>query len=265
MAGGDHFKKVQAGQPLRIAAQTFNAMIDLAREAQASRQSQTTQAARDFRQTGIVLVRNDSGEDRKRFDVLGIDGPLITPEDNAEEFKGRVVLKGAMPALDDHLGRFVVLVEPIREDQIGLAYFDGVCPARVDVEDEEHRFADIKPDDATSLESRDDGAAAILWKEDGQGEKWAVVQLGRRTTPWHFGTVSGDLTAAAPGSVALMNQDPEDGSLYGSGRTVEAYCPLLDSDHKLTSGTLVKVEVNPYSGLWNVTAVDRCPEEIEES
>jgi len=158
MAGGDHLKKAQSGQPLRIPAQTFNSFIDAARDFQLRQQSQTTDSSRSFRQTGIVLVRNDSGADRERFQVLGIDGPAISPDDNLEEFQNRAVLKGKTPKHDDHLGRFVVLLEPVRSNQIGLAYCDGVCPARIDVEDEDHEFADIKDDDATALESRDDGS-----------------------------------------------------------------------------------------------------------
>lgn len=261
MAGGDHFKKAQSGEPLRIPAATFNAFIDAARDFQMRRQSQTAEAVQSFRQAGIVLVKNDSGADRERFDVLGIDGPLIGPDDNLDEFQNRVVLQAKTPRHTDHLGRFVVLLEPVREGQIGLAYLDGVCPARLDVQDEDHAFADIQDDDASALVSRDDGAASILWKEAGLGDKWAVVQLGRRTTPWYWGELTENLKHGESAEVTLLKQDPDDGSVLSStSRTVVAWCPLLEPNHKLPSGARVKVEVLPQSGLWNVTACDRCPE-----
>lgn len=265
MAGGDHLKKAQSGQPLRIPAQTFNSFVDAARDFQLRQQSQTTGSSRSFRQTGIVLVRNDSGADRERFHILGIDGPVISPDDNLDEFQNRVVLKGKKPKHDDHLGRFVVLLEPVRQNQIGLAYCDGVCPAKIDVEDEDHEFADIKDDDATALESRDDGSAVILWKEAGEGQKWAVVQLGRRTTPWYWGDLTGDLKYGESAEVTLLKQDPDDGSLLEStNRKVDAWCPILEENYKLPSGARVKVEVLPQSGLWNVTASNKCPEKYEE-
>ena len=38
-------------------------------------------------QTGIALVKNDTGSDAERFAVLGIDTPLYKHDDNADEFK----------------------------------------------------------------------------------------------------------------------------------------------------------------------------------
>ena len=69
----DTLKKVKSGDPLRIPAATFNAMIDAARDHQQRRQGREQTSFPAFRQSGIVLARNDSGSDRDRFDGLGID------------------------------------------------------------------------------------------------------------------------------------------------------------------------------------------------
>ena len=61
------------GDPLKIPAATFNAMIDAARDHQQRHQGREQTSFPAFRQSGIVLARNDSGSDRDRFDVLGID------------------------------------------------------------------------------------------------------------------------------------------------------------------------------------------------
>ena len=175
---GDHLKKVQTGDPLRIPARAYNAFVDAARDLQGRQQEIGGATRREFRQTGIVLVKNSSGADRDRFDVLGVDGVIFTPTDNLDEFKNQVVLKGITPAEDDHLGRFVVLLEPLADGEIGRACVDGVCPARIDVQDADDRFADVKDADAASLLGGAFGAASILWKEDGTGVKWAVVRIG---------------------------------------------------------------------------------------
>ena len=77
---GDALRKVKPGDPLAIPAEAFNAFIDAARDVQSRRlaQRQGAQPAQDPGTT-VVLVRNDSGADRDRFDVLGIAGPLISP------------------------------------------------------------------------------------------------------------------------------------------------------------------------------------------
>ena len=58
---GDHLKKVHSGDPLKILAATFNAMIDAGRDHQHSQRRQEQQASPAFRQSGIILVRNDNG------------------------------------------------------------------------------------------------------------------------------------------------------------------------------------------------------------
>lgn len=176
---GDNFKKVQTGQPLKIPAETFNAFLDAARDFRARQQSRETQFQPTFRQSGIVKVKNGSGEDRNRFEILGIDRPIFTPTDNLDTFQNDVLLVGVKPDGEDHPGRFCVLLEPLKSDAIGLAVIAGVCPVRIDVQEESDTFAEVQDDDATQLKSGGSGSVTILWKESGTGEnKWAVVRLG---------------------------------------------------------------------------------------
>ena len=151
------------------------------------RQQASSQTERQaFRQAGIVLVKNGSGADRQRFDVLGIDSPVITPTDNEDAFKNKVVLSGTTPSESDHLGRLAILLEPLANGKVGMACVAGVCAVHVDVQHEDHQFADIKDGDASSLQSRENGAATILWKETGTGLKWAVVHLAGAVPPVLF-------------------------------------------------------------------------------
>jgi len=68
----DHMKKVQTGDPLVVPAQAYNAFVDAAKDFQQRTRHVGQQATPGYRCAGIVLVKNESGEDRDRFDVLGL-------------------------------------------------------------------------------------------------------------------------------------------------------------------------------------------------
>jgi len=174
---GDTLRKVQAGDRLQIPAATWNTLLDVAQERQARSQNQTGESQPRGLAAGIVLVQNTSGADRERFDVLGIDGPIFTPADSEQAFTDRAALKGVTPAEADHLGRFVILAEPVKAGLVARAWAFGVCPVKVQVDDEAHRFADVADGAAAHLVSGSTGAATILWKESGTGQKWALVRF----------------------------------------------------------------------------------------
>ena len=175
---GDVLKKVKSGDPLRISAQTFNTFIDMVKDYQGRKMQGGQFAQREFQQTGIVLVKNNSGLDCDRFSVLGIDGLVFTPTDNLEGFKNKVAFKGVTPDESVHLGKFVILQEPIKAGEIGSAWIAGFCPVQVDMINANHKFADIAEADTAALRSGNAGAAQILWVESGTGVKWAAVQIG---------------------------------------------------------------------------------------
>jgi hypothetical protein len=174
---GDNMKKVRTGDALDIPAATFNTFIDSARDFLQRQSDQNRQSGRDIRNSGIILMKNGSGSDRERFNVLGIKEPIINLSDNADAFKNRVALTGITPNKDDHTGKFAVLLSPMKTDALGLAMVLGVCPVKITVDNAEHTHADINDGDAATLKSGFYGAAQILWKEDGTGEKWAVVRI----------------------------------------------------------------------------------------
>ena len=175
---GDALKKVTTGSPLAIPAAAYNTFIDAARAEQARQGDQGVPGQAVPRESGIVLVKNTTESDLDRFDILGIDSPVFTPDEAEQEFKNRVALRGVAPTLADHEGRFAILLEPIKAGGIGLAGVQGVFPVKVDVQDEDHGFADVDEGECGHLKSALTGAAQILWKESGTGEKWAVVRLG---------------------------------------------------------------------------------------
>ena len=190
---GDSLKKVQSGQPLVIPASAYNAFIDAALDFRQRTAYLGREAQASFQQASIILVRNDSGANRQRFEVLGVDGPIIDPSANEEEFKNRVALSCVAPAADTHEGKFVVLAEPIATGKIGRAYAAGVCPVKIDVPDDDHewRYAEIADGITANLKVSMQGSAGILWRAGGTGVQWAVVRLGK-PIPMHVFPV--DLT-----------------------------------------------------------------------
>jgi hypothetical protein len=104
--------KVKPGDPLVIPAPTFNTFVDAANDFLARRHDRFQGSRPAARHSGIVLVRNDSGADRARFDLLGIEGPVIAPAYNLEALVNWRALTGITPTAADHTGKFVVLLEP---------------------------------------------------------------------------------------------------------------------------------------------------------
>ena len=174
---GDDLRKVQAGQQFTMPANAYNSFIDAARFVRGREQDRQSKSERVFRQSGIVLVRNASGSARERFDVLGIDAPVVSPSANLTTFQTQVAVDGITPVDPDHRGRFVVLLDPLAAGAIGRAYISGACPAKLYVEDDGHTYADIADGDPTALASGGSGSAQILWREGGTGAQWGIVRL----------------------------------------------------------------------------------------
>jgi len=174
---GDTLKKVKPGDPLAIPAATFNTFVDAAQEHLRRQQSIGRTPAADRPPFETILLKNASGADHGRFNVLGIDAPVFTPTDSLETFTNGIALVG-VTSTASHAGNFAVLVEPIQAGQIGRACILGACPVKVNVVSASDTFADVEAGVTGRLKSGSSGAARILWKESGTGEKWAVVKLG---------------------------------------------------------------------------------------
>jgi hypothetical protein len=174
---GDCLKKVKPGDPLAIPAATFNTFVDAAQDFLRRQRDVGRTPVADRPPFETVLLKNASGADRGRFDVLGIDAPVFTPTDSLETFTNGIALAGVTPT-DSHAGNFAVLVEPIQAGQIGRACILGACPVKVNIVSTSDAFADVEAGVTDRLKSGSSGAARILWKESGTGEKWAVVRLG---------------------------------------------------------------------------------------
>jgi len=210
----DALRKVKSGDPLVIPAATFNTFVDAARNYLQRRQSQGGRATPSARDSGIVLAKNATGYDQDRFDVLGVDSPVITPTDNADEFKNRVTIDGVTPTEASHWGAFAILLEPVASGEIGRACVSGICPVKVYVTDTTHAFADVSDGQAGYLAGAETGAAQILWRETGTGEVWAIVRLGVPAAPGGTTTFPAKLTASLGGGKYTGREQVYNGTSY---------------------------------------------------
>ncbi len=183
------FSKVRPGQKLRINAGTWNQIVQTVQQTQENLPLFGGSALQAWQQaSNTVLIKNDSGSDVQRFGVLGIGGVVIDPSDGpAKElsFAEKPVLRGVTPTTSSHADRFVVCLEPIKNQSIGTAAVGGVFACKVSMTSTSHKFAGVKNNDATQLESKSCGLVQLLWVQtngpSGAGptgpNKWAVAVM----------------------------------------------------------------------------------------
>lgn len=194
---------VTAGQKFRPSAKAWNAFLRAAAAQDGSIHDRLDRVAAELGSRSVVRVLNRSGAQRARYDVLGLDTPVITETTNLEEFSNRVLFEGAMPALPDHRGKFAVLLNSPADDHVGLAAVGGIVQCRIGVADVNHPFADIEPDEPTKLVSNWWGGAEILYKESGVGTKWAIVRIGAFSTNRVIGKTNAAHAKGDLGSVTV--------------------------------------------------------------
>lgn len=267
---GDAMRRVTRGDRLEISAAAWNEVREATAALRGRRFDLGTDDRRAIWDTGIVLAQNETGADLQRTDVVGLVDLVGVDQGDGAEKKRRIlqrpVFAAATPDIADHLGRWGVTFEPIRQHEVGRVYVSGVFPAWIDLLDHDHCYCDLRAEAPTrdALESRADGAGLILWRDDDDGESLgemlALIHVGPYPRPtWQYATLTEDLVSGGSVEARLLVQSSETGLLDTSERFIECYAPLVRAGWYLPAGTIGKVEVQPRSGLWNMTSVDRCP------
>lgn len=213
MAGD--LSNVSRGDPMRISASTWNSVLEATRRSKASTFEEGRGGPRGGVDGSRVLVRNLSGADVPRFGVLAIAGVAIEPDANLAEFQNHPVLDGVTPF--GGLRTFLIAQDPIPEGGIGFGVASGVSVSMVHVDGEAdaeaYAFATMgsTTQRLTAVES---GAAEILWREPGTGEKWAVVRLGNTPTDAVAGVVTLGIVIAPSSNGAAVTSYTVD--IYGT-------------------------------------------------
>lgn len=179
--GQQGYQKVSVGQSMGdgFPAHIYNAMIDVINAYKRGQLTNRGVWGDTVRTSGIIHVVNSAGVTVPRGSVLGLIDPMVLPATDADEFHDRVRFHCGKPTATDVPDRFVITREPIAIAKAGLACISGVCQVTINVIDETHQWAGCKVDEYARLESRAFGGARILWKEDGIGDKRAIVRLAQ--------------------------------------------------------------------------------------
>ena len=218
---GDPFRKVTTGEQITsLPAVAWNAFIDAALAERKRNRQVAPGGAQAFLQGDIIRVKNNSGSDCDRFNILGLDVPVILPTghsgDDLPEFQSQILQSGITPTTASHLGKFVVLLDPIADGEVGRAYASGCTPCLINVQHADHVMADVYDSQPAKLQSSHAGAAQILWKaSSGTGDKWAVVRLGRFGPTYFQGKPGSTIAKGSSGTVRVWIGPP--GSEVDSG------------------------------------------------
>jgi hypothetical protein len=247
-------QKVVAGQSMGAGfpAATYNAMIDVInayRRGQLTLQNQNKSASRN---SGIVLVKNSTGSDLSRGEVVGLDGPIIGSDvESGGPYWHQISLNGITPTSNHVPDLFAITREAIPSGKIGYATVSGVCQTQVYMYSPQDCCAGCEIGNTTRLSSRTNGGARILWVEStGVGVQNAIVRVG--DTP-EVGIV---LVSGFPGDL----QDPVyswgfnffDGSvMQWSGQTQACWIGVLNTAEttgKLIGGDFfIAFRIGPYT------------------
>lgn len=209
--------------------------------------------------------------------MLGIDAPLVLPNENFDGFAARMAIAGVLPS-GLHAGRFAIALEPIDVGRVGRAVVSGAVPCSVRMLSESHRAADVDPGSAARLLSGS-GAASLLWVQPAGQRTVAdiavcLVNFGGGAPPGQTivkvkkdGGVAGDSTTQCTftymifaesetvydAAHTLKNADGSDAVLLTPVQRrspVGAYLQPAD-------GTLGEARFNAATGLWQLMTVYR--------
>jgi hypothetical protein len=173
---GDQFRKVLPGDPLKIPAVAWNALVDLSQDQKNQRHDQLSQTEGTSRQTTLAKVRNQTGVDLDRFSIVALGAPIITPAANLTEFKRQVSFQGLVPGVGTG-PRFAVLLEPLKNNLIGTAAIGGCVITRVSVGSVAYSAAETIVGQNGYLRSVPHGPASVLWIESTGEVRWAVIRF----------------------------------------------------------------------------------------
>ncbi|MFO0449981.1 MAG: hypothetical protein ACK52I_15185 [Pseudomonadota bacterium] len=173
---GDQFRKVQPGDPLKIPAEAWNALVDLSQQQKNQRHDQLSESEGTSRQTTLAKVRNQTGVDLDRFSIVALGTPIITPAENLREFKRQVSFQGLVPSAGTGT-HFGVLLEPLKNNLIGTAAIAGCVLTRVLIGSVAYTCAETVAGQNGYLRSVPHGPASVLWIESSGAVRWAVIRF----------------------------------------------------------------------------------------
>lgn len=133
------FEPLQSGDPIKPTAFEWNAMLSAGQKALAGSQGITPIDGQrgSLSQSMWVWVKNESGSDRNRYEVMSLGDPLW----DLDLTEQRDLIFAANSSAADSTP--VVLITPIANGKIGRGVIDGLALAKVGAGTNTLRFANI--------------------------------------------------------------------------------------------------------------------------
>jgi hypothetical protein len=228
-------RKVVTGEKFSVKAKTWNSFIDAAVYVKQRQADLLSKTPRRDTKSGIVLVRNSTDEDLGQFAVVALGALIITPSDNEQDFRNNLPI--FEPIKDGISDPFGIAQKPIRKNEVGPVMLSGISPARINIENEDHEFAEVTED---GLKSSSNGTLRVLWKEEEEGEdKWAILLLGA--------SGAGD---TYDGYFKAVNSSDENSQKI---KITFGYALINDSLFSVIDNSLTDEDDNTYAGEVEVT------------
>jgi hypothetical protein len=208
----DGFRKVRPGEPVRVAAQAWNKIIDQVVTKPRFDGNTSAPPQTNFR----VRVRNNTSTGISRWGVLHVQGLLEAPTGVGSQFEQWPGVVGYQPGADPDQ-TYVVAVEPIPAGAIGQAAIAGVVQSRILVNCAGHKHAKPVSSEMDYMETAYAGPFRILWAEPtgpanptgvtGPTKPWALLAFTDYDRP-HW-----DIEGHTTGAVQLLgHREPLTGS-----------------------------------------------------
>lgn len=196
--------QVKTGDPLRIRAGDWNQIVQATNMVLGDSAGQGNPTPLFANSQTVIKVKNTTGTDLDRYDVLQITSVEYSTGDAFEA--GNVVFSGSTPDKDFH-GNFCVLQEPLADAKIGRAVVSGLTLAKVDSASES--TVDLVDGDTSMLASSPlgFGRAKLLFSTgSGDGYDWGLILLGGTWGRFMVqGTAAEAIAAGASGDVTLSD------------------------------------------------------------
>ena len=143
----------------------------------------------------VVQIRNNTGANRRRGDVVEITGYLLTALD-----PDALWFAGGTPTLANP--GWGIYRRPTKATEIGDCHVAGACIAYVNVIEAGHKYAELG-NGQTVLQSATIGPVRILYKPSGTGEKECAVLIGAPGgAEVHIGKTDAPITKGNSGAVS---------------------------------------------------------------
>lgn len=176
-------KQAKPGDPVQISAKEWND-VRLATQMVLSGQigADKRPGQRWTDQQLSIRVKNTTGSNVDRFDVLAIDDMVFNLEDNKEGTIGLPCLKLRDIKGSEDRGNVVVVQAPIKVPTstvpgIDKGVMSGVTAAYVDVKDENDKYIDVGDASRAFVSAGSGGVGRIIWKPAGTGRSLCMVLI----------------------------------------------------------------------------------------